>query len=277
MGTSRVPAPATRAADAGAASESPLFDRRAIDFLSELALNNDRAWFQPRKAEYERLLRDPLAELCQRLAGEFATRGIPLAADAARSPFRIYRDVRFSRDKTPYKTHVSASFPWAGGALGAADPGPAERGAGPLAGPGEGSPGRDWPSGEGRTGVGAYFHFQPGEMFVGGGMWHPDPRRLAAWRTLLTQEPERVHAAIDDPGFLAEFGGVEGDRLKRVPAGFRPDDPQADLLRLKDVTFGRRLADDDVLSPRLPAILADALGRAVPVIRLLASLPMSEA
>src|SRR5690242_11834110 len=91
------------------------FSPDAIQFLADLAANNDRAWFQPRKAEYERLLKEPLEALCVALDRQFKRRGIPLSADPARSPFRIYRDVRFSKDKSPYKTHVSASFPWAEG------------------------------------------------------------------------------------------------------------------------------------------------------------------
>src|SRR6476646_8798596 len=88
------------------------FRPEAVEFLADLAQNNDRAWFQPRKAEYERLLKEPLEQLCVALDERFASAGIPLSADPAHSPFRIYRDVRFSKDKSPYKTHVSASFPF---------------------------------------------------------------------------------------------------------------------------------------------------------------------
>ena len=86
------------------------FSPAAIQFLVDLAANNERSWFQPRKAEFERLLKGPLEALCVALGETFARRGIPLSADPARSPFRIYRDVRFSKDKSPYKTHVAASF-----------------------------------------------------------------------------------------------------------------------------------------------------------------------
>ena len=90
------------------------FKPEAIQFLADLAANNERDWFTPRKAEYERLLKGPLAALCVALDSEFRTRGIPLHADPAKSPFRIYRDVRFSKDKSPYKTAASASFAWLG-------------------------------------------------------------------------------------------------------------------------------------------------------------------
>ena len=84
----------------------PGFRPEAIQFLADLAANNDRAWFQPRKAEYERLLKEPMEELCVALEAEFRGREIPLHADAARSPFRIYRDTRFSKDKSPHHDKV---------------------------------------------------------------------------------------------------------------------------------------------------------------------------
>ena len=90
------------------------FDPEAIQFLVNLAENNSRDWFQPRKADFERLLKVPMEQLCVALEDQFRSRGIPLNADPARSPFRIYRDVRFSKDKSPYKTAASASFRWAG-------------------------------------------------------------------------------------------------------------------------------------------------------------------
>ncbi|MGZ6268681.1 MAG: DUF2461 domain-containing protein [Candidatus Limnocylindrales bacterium] len=214
------------------------FSRDAVQFLVDLALHNERSWFQPRKGEYERLLKGPLEALCAVLGERFEASGLPLRADPSRSPFRIYRDIRFSADKTPYKTHVSASFPWAG---------------------------------EG-VGVGAYFHFQPGEMFAGGGMWHPEPAQLAAWRHAVENDLGSVQVVLEDPAFASTFGQVSGDRLKRVPTGFAADHPGAELLKLKDVTFGRRLSDDDVLSSTLPDLLAGTYTAAVPMLRLLAGL-----
>jgi uncharacterized protein (TIGR02453 family) len=97
------------------------FSPAAIQFLADLAQNNDRAWFQPRKAEFERLLREPMEQMIAALADRLAARGVPLRADPKRSPFRIYRDTRFSRDKSPYKTHLGASFPWTEDAGGPAE------------------------------------------------------------------------------------------------------------------------------------------------------------
>jgi len=225
------------------------FQPKAIQFLLELRANNDRGWFQPRKAEYERLLKEPLEALCEALGERFDARGISLRADAG-SPFRIYRDVRFGKDKSPYKTHVSASFPWAP----------------------EGAPALPRSRTESVHHVGGYFHFEPDEGYVGGGMWHPERPVLDAWRAVVAREPKRVHAAIDDRAFVKEFGEVGGDSLVRVPPGYSKEDPNAELLKLKDVTFGRRVGDEEVLSPDLPDILANAFAKALPVFRLLASL-----
>jgi len=225
------------------------FEPDAIRFLLELRANNDRAWFQPRKAEYERLLKQPLEALCEALGERFRARGIPLRADA-RSPFRIYRDVRFSKDKSPYKTHVSADFPWAE----------------------DGGPPETLSRTESVHVAGGYFHFAPDEGYVGGGMWHPDRPRLEAWRTLVAEKPRDVHKVFDAPAFKGAFGELEGERLKRVPPGFAPDHPDAELLKLKDVLFGRNLGDDEILSPSLPDTLADAFEAAVPAFRLLAGL-----
>lgn len=221
------------------------FRPEAIQFLADLAENNDRAWFQPRKAEYERLLKEPLEALCVALAERFEARGVPLSADPARSPFRIYRDVRFSKDKSPYKTSASAAFRWME--------------SGTELSHQEGDPG-------------GYFHLAPGEAFVGGGMWHPPTAKLAAFRQRVLNDPASVRSVLDEPAFARTFGAISGESLKRVPTGFPADHPEADLLKLKDMTFGHRLADDDAMSPHLPDVLVESFEVAIPVMRFLARL-----
>jgi uncharacterized protein (TIGR02453 family) len=223
------------------------FRPEAVQFLADLAENNDRAWFQPRKAEFERLLKEPLEAFVAAVGERLEARKVPLRADPARAPFRIYRDVRFSKDKSPYKTNVGASLPWAEGPAGA--------------------------EGDGPHGVGGYFHLSPGEIYVGGGMWHPEKPKLDAFRRLVSEDPKAVHAAVDEPGFKRHFGSISGDRLQRVPQGYPADHPEADLLKLKDVTFGRRLSDKEAFSADLPDIVAGHLAAGLPVFRLLAGLP----
>jgi uncharacterized protein (TIGR02453 family) len=232
----------------------PGFRPDAIAFLAELAQNNDRTWFQPRKAEYERLLKVPMEQLCVALEHEFRSRAIPLHADPARSPFRIYRDVRFAKDKSPYKTAASASFRWAG------DDGQAVTAGGTRS--------------EQVHAGGGYFHLEPGEIYVGGGVWHPDPAWLRAFRDRVVEDHGSFRAIAEAPAFVATFGevGDDGESLRRVPPGYPADHPAADLLRRKNITFGRRLSDDEALSPSLPVLLADAFEVATPLLRYLAGI-----
>lgn len=108
---------------------------------------------------------------------------------------------------------------------------------------------------------------------MGGGMWRPEPARLAAFRRVIDEDPDKALGVLEDPVFRARFEPVHGDEYKRVPAGYSPDHPHAGLLRLKDITFGRELSMDEVLSPDLPRVLAEDFVAAVPVMRWLASLP----
>jgi len=229
------------------------FRPEAIQFLVDLAENNDRAWFQPRKGEYERLLKEPLEALIATLALRFEARGIPLRADPARSPFRIYRDVRFSKDKSPYKTNLGANFPWVGEE------------------PGDGGD-------RSHTGnvhsSGGYFHLSPGEIYVGGGIWHPEKSWIDAFRRRVADDPDGIRGLVAAPAFKKAFGSLstEGHALQRVPTGYAADHPAADLLKLKDVIFGRRLSDADATSPGLSDVIADSFAAALPVMRYLAAI-----
>ena len=225
------------------------FRPEAIDFLADLAQNNDRTWFQPRKAEYETLLKEPMEAFVATLAERFAAHDLPLRADPKTSIFRIYRDTRFAKDKSPYKTHLGASFPWVEHRTDDAAVSHTEHA------------------------NGAYFHLQPGNNYAGGGMWHATKPRLDAFRQTILDDERRVRTALEDPTFLAEFGPVEShESLKRVPPGFPPEHAMADLARAKDLVFGRRLSDDEVYSPELPEILARAYSAATPVFRFLSGL-----
>jgi uncharacterized protein (TIGR02453 family) len=237
---------------AAPATEFTGFSPDAIQFLADLAQNNDRAWFQPRKATFDQLLREPMEAMIAALADELAARRVPIVADPKRSPFRIYRDTRFAKDKSPYKTHLGATFAWAGSMAGV-----------------EAGGGHD----ERAHGNGGYFHLQPGEMYVGGGMWRMDRPVLERFRAAVRDDAERVTAALEEPGFVAVWGEVRPhDQLKRFPPGWPHDHPDAAKFLWKDVVFGQRLGDDEVLSADLPARLADRYAAAAPVFRFLQSL-----
>src|SRR3954453_18286630 len=196
------------------------FSPDALQFLVDLAFNNERPWFQAHKADYERLLKAPLEALCIDLGVELAKRGVPLRAVPKSSPFRIYRDTRFSKDKSPYKTHLAASFAWAGDGVDDA---------------------RGRAHNENAHASGGYFPLQPGEIYVGGGIWHPDAAWLTAFRNRIVSDEAGFRSIVEDPAFADAFGRVsdDGESLKRVPSGFPADHPAADILRLKNVTFGR--------------------------------------
>ena len=229
------------------------FKPEAIQFLVDLAVNNERSWFQPRKAEYERLLKEPLEQLIAALAERFEARGIPLHADPAKSPFRIYRDVRFSKDKSPYKTNLGASFPWVGDEGGDVD----GRSHTPMV-----------------HSSGGYFHLQPGEIYVGGGIWHPDKPWIDAFRRHVADDPKAFHEVVDRKAFRDAFGGLssDGHSLQRVPAGYPADHPEAETLMMKDVVFGRRLSDHEAMSPHLPDVMADTFEAAMPMFQYLATI-----
>ena len=215
------------------------FRPEAIQFLADLAANNERAWFQPRKAEYERLLKEPMEELCVALEAEFRAGTSRSTRTPARSPFRIYRDTRFSKDKSPYKTHVAASFAWAGDGDRAAT-------------------GRSHT--ESVHASGGYFHLQPGEIYVGGGVWHPDKSWLTAFRAARRGRSTTASGRSSRrrrSGRRSARSATTASRSSASRPASRPDHPAADLLRLKNVTFGRRLSDAEAMSPDLPVVIAE--------------------
>jgi uncharacterized protein (TIGR02453 family) len=218
-------------------------------FLRDLAANNEKEWFETNRRRYKRDVKEPAIRFILDFAPQLERVSRHFRADPRAnggSLFRIHRDVRFSKDKSPYKTNVGASFPWLGDA--------------------------DSPAEPNRHGIGGYFHLQPGEIYVGGGMWHPEKPRIDAFRRAVVEDPEAAAAALEDTTFARTFGrvGTDGESLRRVPPGFPADHPRADWLRLKDIVFGRRLTDAEATSPALPDIVADSFAAATPVLRFLA-------
>lgn len=130
------------------------------------------------------------------------------------SLYRIYRDVRFSKDKSPYKTHWSGGFARATKAL---------RG-------------------------GYYFHIQPGDQsFIGGGFWDPNKEDLLRIREEIARDAIELRAILNEPSFVTRFGDMSGEQLKTAPKGFDKEHPDVDLLRYKQFIFGRNFSDKEVL------------------------------
>ena len=227
----------------GGPDEFSGFTERGLRFLKALGRHNDREWFGAHRAEYDAHVRDPMRALVEEMDVRLARVAPEMVGDPARSIFRIHRDVRFSADKSPYKTHAAAQFYHRD----------AGRGAGVDA-----------------TGAGAsfYFHFDPSESFVAGGLWMPARPALNAIRDALAADPDGFEAIVLAPSFRRRFGALEEDAvLKRMPRGFSDDHPAARWLRYRSFVGYRALTSADVTSRRLPAILERDFRLLLPLVR----------
>lgn len=191
-------------------SDAPCFDRELFKFLRELAANNERPWFNANKARYERHVKEPSLAFVEDMALRLPAVAPQLVADK-RSLFRIYRDTRFSKDKTPYKTHVGIY-------LRHADAAQADT-------------------------AGLYLHLAPREVFMGAGMWHPGSPALKRLRTAIVQRPGAWHAAV--AGVAPDWELNDGDKLKRAPAGFAADHPEIEDLKRRSFAIVSRLKQGD--------------------------------
>jgi len=206
-----------------------------ITFLSELALNNNKPWFEEHRPAYEQLRGEWLAFVGQVIDG--ASRfdpsvGIVSPKDAL---FRINRDVRFSKDKSPYKTTFSAAI---------------------------------CPQGR-SSGLPAYY-FQvneAGALFIGGGVWMPETAILGRIRQHIAEHPERLSAVLADPAFAATFGTIDGDRLKRPPQGYDETTPGIEFIKLKSFTAGIEPAGWLARGDRLTDEIVTAFRAMFPLIR----------
>jgi uncharacterized protein (TIGR02453 family) len=195
------------------------FPPEAMTFLRNLKKHNTREWFQPRKEIYEEKVKGPMLELVTALMQRLADFAPDYVADPNKAIYRVYRDTRFSKDKTPYKTHIAAIFKH-----------------------------RDL---EKHSGAGFYFSVAPEEIEVGGGVYMPMPDHLLAIRNYLAENHEgfrRIAAARDVRRLL---GVVTGESLSRVPKGFAADHPAADLLRMKQFLLFRTLESSLATTPKL--------------------------
>lgn len=187
-----------------------------FDFLIELEKNNNRDWFTENKPRYEKNHQDIIA-FADKLLTEMNQHDTIETPSGKKSLFRIYRDVRFSKDKSPYKTHWSGSFSRATKLL---------RG-------------------------GYYFHIQPGgNSFIGGGFWNPNKEDLQRIREDIATDDSEMRSILADKEFVTTFGGlsVHSEQLKTAPKGFDKEHPAVDLLRYKQFVVGTNFTDEQVLS-----------------------------
>ncbi len=212
------------------------FQPSFFGFLRELAANNERDWFQANKPRYAREVKEPLQSFIAELARPLAGVSGELVCDPKRSMFRVYRDVRFSRDKSPYKTHAAAQFRHV--------------------------------AGKDAHAPGAYLHLAPGSVFFGAGIWRPDRESLGAIRQRILERPEEWSAAVSDEGLKAHWR-LAGSSLKRAPRGFDRDHPLIDDLKRKDFILISDSSEADACAAGFGERLVDAYRAATPVMRFL--------
>jgi len=196
-------------------SRGSYFSPEFFKFLRDLARNNNREWFQKNKPRYERFVFIPSLRFIKDAKVELKAVSPYLVADPrpfGGSLFRIYRDMRFSTDKSPYKTNVAMEF---------------------------------WHQQGGKKSyTGLYLHLASGDSFAGAGIWHPDPSTLNRVRKAIVSRPE-AWRRVRESGLK-----MEGESLKRPPAGFDRNHPFVEDLKLKDITAGVRFSNAQVTGPR---------------------------
>jgi uncharacterized protein (TIGR02453 family) len=221
------------------------FDPEALTFLTGLKRHNAKSWFEEKRPVYERAVLGPLRLLADELDVRFARLAPEFVAPPKRALFRIHRDVRFSNDKSPYKTHAAL---WVFH--------------------------RDAGRGVGRDahgGAGFYFHLEPDASLVAGGFWMPPRPLLGTLRERIVEEQRAFERIVLAPAFRRRFGGLTDDdpgvMLQRVPRGFASDHPAARWLRFNSFTASRPLTDAQVLSPRLVDTLMQDYAVLLPLVR----------
>lgn len=192
-----------------------------FDFLRDLAQHNNREWFQINRKRYEAAKAEFERFVGRVLAGVSAFEPLP-NTDAKDCIFRINRDVRFSKDKSPYKLNFAAAI-----------------------GPGGRHSGR----------IDYYIHVQPGDeenpaqTFIGGGMWQPTPAQLAKFRQEIDYNAVELKGIIEEDTFRGYFPEIWGETMKTAPKGYTADHPDIALLRRKQLFFMHRYTDAEVLNP----------------------------
>jgi len=185
----------------------------SFEFLRLLKNNNERNWFNDHKTAYQKEL-GYIESFAQQLLDLMNTHDVIETASGKKSLYRIYRDTRFSNDKTPYKTHWSGSFKRAG---------------------------------KQRRG-GYYFHIEPGNSFVAGGFFGPSPQDLKLIREQISFDAAPLREILSVGSFASFFGALKGEQLKTAPKGFDADHQDVDLLRYKQFLLIHQFTDEEVLS-----------------------------
>ena len=195
----------------------PGFPAEGLAFFSSLQRNNRREWFQPRKAIFEATMKQPMRELVGAVNSAMKSFAPDYVTDPEKAIYRIYRDTRFSKDKTPYKDHIAASFSMRGD----------------------------------KTGAGFYFAVSHKEVAIGGGIYMPEPETLRAMRQHVAERHQEFRKIAGARAVRQLFTAVQGEQLSRVPKGYSSDHPAADILRMKQYLLYVELPPDLATTPAL--------------------------
>lgn len=211
-----------------------------LDFMVELAENNNRDWFAENKPRYEALVKDPALAFIDAfqapLHAQVSPHFVAVAKAQGGSLFRIYRDTRFSKDKTPYKTHTGMQF-------------------------------RHELTGTDVHAPGFYLGLEPGNVGCGSGIWRPQKETLAAVRKGIAEHPKEWTAARDE--VLAKGWRFMGDSLKRAPKGYAVDHPMIEDLRRKDFALWKAVSEQDLAKEGAEERLAATLAETLPTVQFL--------
>lgn len=218
------------------------FNRDFFAFFRELKANNDRAWFEANKPRFREDVQGPMSDFIAAMAPHLSKLSKNFVADPrpnGGSMFRIYRDVRFSKDKRPYKEHAACQF--------------------------RHRLGRDVHA------PGFYVHLAPDEVFFGGGLWMPDPDALAKIRQRIAERPAEWKKVVADKRFVQTFGSIEGEQLSRPPKGFDPAHPFIADIRRKSFVAGVDSSAKAAQSAAFVEEVAQTFRALSPLIRFLCS------
>lgn len=201
----------------------------SIDFLNAISKNNNRDWFSKHKDRYTEAHNNMIA-FADGLLAEMNTHDIIETASGKASLFRIYKDVRFSKDKSPYNAHWSGSF---------------KRATKKLRG-------------------GYYFHIQPGNSFIAAGFWGPSTTDIQRIRQDIDANYEEWRKMLSNKTLVKTFGSMKGEQLISAPRGYAKDHPAIDLLRYKQFLFRHDINDEDLLKPGFAKTLSDTFKKMRP-------------
>ncbi|WP_053403981.1 DUF2461 domain-containing protein [Persicobacter sp. CCB-QB2] len=194
-----------------------MISQSTFDFINELKTNNNREWFNEHKPKYQKALAEFVDLMGKMIA--IASEFDPIVGqqEAKKSVFRIYRDIRFSKDKRPYKEHFGG-----------------------------------WLSGNPKSDrAGYYIHLEPGKCMIAGGVWQPQSPRLKSIREEISYNGEQFKSIVEAPAFKKMFGNLQGDELKTAPKGYDKADPLIEYLRKKDFLAIHYLKDEDFMDDKI--------------------------